>query len=407
VRFWTAVVVDGPDSLTQLLEEGRRGGDPMVPRVETTPEAFFQRCRDFSPKFFRELFHRFSTRVAGEYSGGYESGLSRLRDRFPEVWAVDGSRLDTIAHRLKILWNVRSPVLGGCVTAFYDVFRGIGRILRFDADAAASEDLRAHEALEEENIPAGTLILGDRLYANAKFFAALGKKELFGLTRRRKGMRLRRLKRLKKVCQGDFLLQDTLVEVGGSNGTPLQTLRWIRMKRRGRVVRDLLTSVLEPEELSAEEAVELYPLRWTIERMFFDLKEVLNLHRFYAANPNAVAMQLYAAALVHTAFRVAQERIARDHERCPEELSPAKLFPRLARASRNLAISELTAQAIQAANPGVHLRIPDWKRMPWAHARLEEILVEPREGVRRRRRFCASRRLWKSITHIPGGRRLT
>jgi len=27
--------------------------------------------------------------------------------------------------------------------------------------------------------------------------------------------------------------------------------------------------------------------------MFFDLKEVLNLKHFYAANPNAVAMQVY------------------------------------------------------------------------------------------------------------------
>ncbi len=38
-----------------------------------------------------------------------------------------------------------------------------------------------------------------------------------------------------------------------------------------------------------------------MERLFFDLKEVLNLHRFYTSSPNGVAMQVYAAALVHTA----------------------------------------------------------------------------------------------------------
>ena len=64
--------------------------------------------------------------------------------------------------------------------------------------------------------------------------------------------------------------------------------------------------MLTPARLSAEEALDLYPYRWGIERMFFDLKEVLNLNRVYAANPNAVAMQVYAAAIVYNGMRVAQ-----------------------------------------------------------------------------------------------------
>src|SRR5207302_9391939 len=94
-------------------------------------------------------------------------------------------------------------------------------------------------------------------------------------------------------------LQDALVKAGsGAHGEPIP-LRYIRYQR-GTLRRELFTTVLDPQRLSAEEALQLYPLRWTIERLFFDLKEVLNLHRFYAANPNAVAMQIYAAALVHT-----------------------------------------------------------------------------------------------------------
>ncbi len=40
--------------------------------------------------------------------------------------------------------------------------------------------------------------------------------------------------------------------------------------------------------------------------MFFDLKEVLNLKRLYTADPNAVAMQVYTAAIVYNALRAAQ-----------------------------------------------------------------------------------------------------
>jgi hypothetical protein len=34
----------------------------------------------------------------------------------------------------------------------------------------------------------------------------------------------------------------------------------------------VLTNVLAPTRLSAEEALDLYPYRWSVERMFFDLK---------------------------------------------------------------------------------------------------------------------------------------
>ena len=52
--------------------------------------------------------------------------------------------------------------------------------------------------------------------------------------------------------------------------------------------------------------------------LVFDLKEVLNLHRFYTGSPNGAAMQVYAAALVHTAFRVAQGHIAQASGTQPE-----------------------------------------------------------------------------------------
>jgi hypothetical protein len=38
---------------------------------------------------------------------------------------------------------------------------------------------------------------------------------------------------------------------------------------------------------------------------------------------------------------------------------------------------------------------------------LERIQVEPRNGRRKKRRFCQSRKQWKSFTHIPGGKKLT
>jgi hypothetical protein len=181
-------------------------------------------------------------------------------------------------------------------------------------------------------------------------------------------------------------------------------MRHIRWRAR-REALDLLTTVLEPTRLRAEEALTCYRLRWQVERLFFDLKEVLDLHHFYLASPRGVAQQVYAAAVVYAAMRAAQARIAEMHGLTPEQLSPAKLFPRVARVSIAIVDAELTFAATQRANPEVVLTKPDWKELPPTQVALATLLIERRRGKRRKRRYCAGRRQWKSFTHLPGARK--
>jgi hypothetical protein len=239
-----------------------------------------------------------------------------------------------------------------------------------------------------------------------KFFAALSRHGLAGLCRRNGRQSWRWVCDLSTTYVAGGTAWDTLVEIKGTGDTPTQRLRWVRW-RKGRDVRELLTNVLEPSELSVPDALSVYPWRWKVERLFFDLKEVLNLHHFYTGSPNGVAMQVYAAVLVHTAFRVAQGHVAETLGRAPEEISPAKFFPRLATASIGLIWSELAFITIQQANPGVRLHKPDWQECAFARTTWNRIQVEPRTGRRRKRRFCQSRKQWKSFAHIPGGEKLT
>jgi len=244
------------------------------------------------------------------------------------------------------------------------------------------------------------------LYGVGAFFAALRERGLFGLCRRNGRQSWRWLCELSKTYIAGGTAWDTLIEVKGNKDIPTQTLRWLRW-RKGRERWEMLTNVVEPQRLSIRDALSLYPWRWKVERLFFDLKEVLNLHRFYTGSPNGVAMQVYAAALVHTAFRIAQGHIAQAIGTPPEEISPAKYFPRLAAAAIGLTWSELAFIEIQQANPGIDLQKPDWYRCEFAWTTFEHIRVESRNGRRRKRRFCKSRTQWKSFTHIPGGKKLT
>lgn len=406
VQFWLAVVLRAPESLRHALAEAREGREPLVDFPGTSDEAFFQRSRDLRWEFFAEVFDRFLAAVLPHAEPRYTSTLGGLRERFAEVLVVDGSRLAAIARKLKILWNERAVVLPGCLLAAYDLFRGIPRLLDFCADAAKSELHRAIEALRD--FPRGTLLLGDRLYGCGAFFQELHQRRLWGLFRRDKRWGLRRVGRkpLRKKRLKAGLLVEWLVEAGCGATAPVQRLRLIRRKQ-GRQVRELLTNVLDPDRLTAEEAMMLYPKRWSVERMFFDLKEVLNLNRVYAANPNAVGMQVYAAAIVYVAFRVAQGEVAHQAGLTPEEISPAKFFPKMAAACYAYFEREYGVEEVLRMNRGKRLRRPNWRGRRFVTARVDDIRVRPRNGTRRRRRFCASRRKWKSFFHVKGGRKLT
>jgi hypothetical protein len=400
-QFWLAVLFTGPRSLTQALREAGMMFPALGPAARTSPEAFFQRAERLRPQFFQALYEAFVARLVPDALTTYAARVQGLRERFAEVWVVDGSRLDAVAHRLKLTWDVRSPLLPGCLLVLYDLFRGFPRRLSFCADAARSELQHALEQLE--HIPPQTLILADRLYASVKLVAALTQGQVWLLCRRNRRLTLRHQRWLRRCPIKGGTLKERLVLVGSGQGAAPQLMRQIRYTAR-RLTMDLLTSVLDPTRLTAEAALECYRLRWQVERLFFDLKEVLDLRHFYLASPQGVAQQVYAAATVYAAMRVAQARIAKRHDLTPEQLSPAKLFPRVARVSIVIVDAELAFAATQRANPRVRLTKPDWAELPPVQVRLETLLVERRRGKRRKRRYCASRRRWKSFTHLPGAR---
>jgi len=402
VSFWIAVVLRAPKALTQALVDAGEGREPLFPGVDASEEAFFQRCRDLRPEFFGQVFREFTGRLLTASPPRYASDVAPVQARFAAVVALDGSRLAAIARRLKLLWNERSVILPGCLLAVYDLGRGLCRSLAFSADAAAGEWTRAKDSLAE--LPTDTLVLGDRLYCTAAFFNTLGERGCWGLVRRNSRLSLHRLQRRRKCRYQGGVLEDWVVRAGTGASAAAVTLRYIRW-RRGGTRHELLTSVLDGSRLRAEEALALYARRWSIERMYFDLKVVLNLNRVYAANPNAVALQVYAAAMVYNAFRVAQSEAAAAGGIAPEEISPAKFYPRLAVACFLHLLEQQWEQGWRRHHCACDCHI---KRRPARSRRsaLSTLRREQRTGTRRRRRFCPARRKWKSLAHVRGGRRL-
>lgn len=403
--FWAAMIIRQPPAIEQGLAETRKGRsrDRLWPRVQASAQAFYQKAAGLRADLFLAVYEAFAESILPQAPRTYASWMSGLRKQFPEVLLVDGSRLDAIAHQLKILRPHRRVVLGGCVTAYYDLWRGIPRRIFFYADAAKAELTRAFETLSW--MPKGALLVGDRLYSSSpKFFAALNAVGAYGLFRLNGVLGVRRTKVQARHQDRLGFVEDALVTIGsGQRGIPPQIVRRIRYRRHG-MRRDILTSVLDPKKLSLEDILAIYGLRWSIERMFLDLKETMDLHTLYAAHPNLVGQQVYATAMVYTTFRIAQAKIAEKAGVLPEQISPAKLFPKLAQAANDYCVAQITLLKVKAMNPGVELKLPRYDVVVRSsQTRLRVILARPRTTDRRRQRFCPSRRRWTSIRRIPGG----
>jgi hypothetical protein len=388
-EFWTAVILRAPPSLTHALVEAS-GGKGGYPDTGGSSQGFFERCRTLSWEFFAALFDAFQAAVVKEEPAYFGGRHASLLQRFAGLYVLDGSTLDQVARRLRILWQDRRVVLPGSIVALYDVARGCLAKLDLSRTPHGEEQLGARRVLP--SLPSGALCLADALYGLPHFFGTLGDLGLFGLCRRNRRANLVKVRRLSSRRTGEGLLEDWVVILGTSGRVEQPaTLRWIRWQSGSRTL-ELFTNVLDPLRLSAQEAVELYRTRWTVERMFYDLKEVLNLNRFYAANFNAIAMQVFASAIVYTALRTAQGRIARENGLEPEDLSTEKLFPKVAAASTSLTTAELTFEAVCEANPGVQLAKPDWRQMPFARTSLDAIQREKRPESRKKRRGPPSAR---------------
>ena len=403
-RFWTAMIIDNPPSLQNGLDQTRkgRGKSKLWPRVISSPQSFFQKSSALKPELFKQLYDAFTAQILPQTRPLYASWVQNLRENFPDILVVDGSRLDAVAHRLKLLRRQDWTVLPGCVTVFYDLFRGITRQVWFYPDAAEAEVPRSKNAFEF--IAAGTLILGDRLYAGVQYFHSLAQHNLYGLFRRHGSLKIKTLEIISVQRLGRFFLEDSIVEVGSGLEYPKLRLRLIRYKDSQRRL-DLLSSVLDVKKLSAQQALELYGLRWTVERLFLELKETLNLHGLYSSHPSLVAQQVYASAIVHSAFRTSQAMIAKQCKILPEQVSPGKLFPKLAQASRDYCVLNWSMLETQALNPGTKIKFPNFSHYPSSYARLSSILCKKRTSKRYKKKFKTStRKRWKSIAHFPGGK---
>ena len=392
---WILIALLKPESLTRFLDACARGVYRHWLYVKATPEAFFQKNASLPWPFMSDLVNAFLT-AARQYARPTRIKDRTLRRIFKsyEVYTIDGSRLDALKKLPKPLRGLAEVILGGQITMAYNMRYGLLWLFSFALDAKRSELTSARDLLKK--LPKNALLVVDRLFATPKFAADVLQHGAHLLSRRWESVKFHNERPLGKTryikgCK----VTESLVEVGPEGNR--QTWRHIVCKSRMGVL-ELITTILDPKDLSAWEAIQLYKQRWTIERVFYEMKITLNLQRIYASSPCTVAHQVYATVIAHTALRLIQAKVADELRVAPEAVS----FQKLKYFVEELAVFTGAYYRIR------HLYYLNGGRFPELDEFLPPIdslslLVEPRKSCdnKRSRKKDKSSRRWISLKDIP------
>jgi hypothetical protein len=157
----------------------------------------------------------------------------------------------------------------------------------------SSERQHLQEMLQEQEFPENTLFCGDAGFVGYDFWNSILEAGHHFVIR--VGANVRLLRQLGYVCEGDGFVccwPDTAVR---KKQLPL-VLRLVHL-RAGRDDIHVVTSVLDPHELSDRQIAELYRLRWGIEVQFRTLQQTFGRHKLRSRTPNCAEVELHWSLL--------------------------------------------------------------------------------------------------------------
>jgi hypothetical protein len=206
-------------------------------------------------------------------------------------------------------------LLVGKLAGLFDLRRQLWRRLELRADALAN--CKVNVLLLLQDLPPGSLILADLGYFSFAWFDYLTQQGYYWVSRLREKTSFR----LERVLYQDGQTLEALVWLGAYRADQAAHLVRLVQFWRGGQWHQYITNVLEPEQLSLEEIVELYARRWDIELAFKALKGLCGLHLWWSAVPALVLQQLWMALILFQVLQAIRLAIAAQAEVEPADVS--------------------------------------------------------------------------------------
>jgi hypothetical protein len=248
-----------------------------------------------------------------------------------QVVVFDGKALKRVAKRLKVLRGIPGGLLGGRALVALDLARGLAVAFQGHPDGDANDVRFVADLLPEvrQRIPGPRLMMGDRGFCdltNTPRFAEEGdhflvryhpKVPFYADTAR-------------PSREGTDGQGRAYIEQWGWLGSPKNCKRFyvrvITLQRPGEEDLILVTDLLDAACYPAEDLLELYRMRWGIERMFQQVTEVFGLQGLIGGRPEATVFQFAFCLVLYNLIQLVRAFVAAAARRERETISTENLF---------------------------------------------------------------------------------
>lgn len=366
------------------------------------------------PAVSMALLAQGSSRLAGLLPEGLASPLpASLADL--AVVAVDGKKLKNAAKRLKVLRGLPGRLLGAKLLVALDLRSGLAVAMNVDPDGERNDVPLVPGLLPQVRQKLGGAIL----WVADSQFCDLNLPALF----EQEGghFLLRYTNKLSFHPDPGRPARDGLdsrgrrfVEqwgwVGAQGEKRRRYVRRVTLYRPGEddvaVISDLLNETLYP----AQDLLELYLMRWGIERVFQQVTEVFELRKLIGSTPQAGAFQAALCLLLYDLVQVCRAYAAQAAARAVEEVSGEKLLEDMRQ--------ELIAWA-KVGDPAARAALPPPECQPlratlaqriggaWTERWVKKRNKNPRRPAQRAKRSGAHTSVWRVLqAHRVGGQKL-
>jgi hypothetical protein len=248
-----------------------------------------------------------------------------------QVIVLDGKAIKRVTKRLKPLRGMPGGLLGGRALVALDLVSGLVTAMQAHPDGEANEVRFVADLLPEvrQRVPGVRLWMADGAFCdlvNAARFTQQGdhflvryhpKVPFFPDPARESGSGTDRQGR-RYVQQWGWL--------GSPHSRQRRYVRRITLLRPGDKDVVLVTDLLDAQAYPAEDLLELYLLRWGIERIFQQVTEVFGLQGLIGGSPQAGLFQFAFCLVLYNLIQVVRAYVAAAAQRDRETVSTEILF---------------------------------------------------------------------------------
>jgi hypothetical protein len=280
-------------SASELVRLLRQEGFLWCSPVQVSEQALAQRLCAFPAELFQRVLSAVLPTMHARWAARTRPlppVIAWVRERYAQVWAVDGSTLDVLLRKVGLLRGAERPPLAGRMTALLDLVSRLPRQLWFE-ESPQVNDQRFWPGIQAV-LERGALLLYDLGYTNFAVFRQLTQAGVTWVTRAKSNLAYTVELCLVRTSQ----VRDERVWIG--SGADRQLVRLVQVLV-GTTWRRYLTSELDAERLPAAYVAGLYAQRWRIEEAYLLVKRLLGLAYFWTGSANGVALQLWATWLLY------------------------------------------------------------------------------------------------------------